>query len=144
MTYVLDTNVLVSGLLTPFSPCGEIVRMVASEALTLCLDARLLGEYAEVLQRPRFQFDGELVATLLDHISHAGVPVAAAPLAVSLPDPDDAAFLAVAIAGGAECLITGNLRHFPARCRQGVTVLSPSDFLDHYRKQLPTSSTRRP
>ncbi len=134
MNVVLDTNVLVSGLLSPFSPCGELVRMVASEALTLCLDARLLGEYAEVLRRPRFQFDGELVATLLDHIAHAGVPVAAVPLAVSLPDPDNAPFLAVALAGGAECLITGNLKHFPARCRQGVAVLSPSDFLAHYRE----------
>ena len=27
---VLDTNVLVAGLLSPFGPCGEIVRMVSS------------------------------------------------------------------------------------------------------------------
>ena len=134
MIVVLDTNVLVSGLLTPFSPCGEIVRMVSSGELTLCLDARLLSEYAEVLRRPHFQFDHELVAALLDHISHAGIPVSASPLVVSLPDPDDAAFLEVAITGAAECLITGNLKHFPARFRQGVTVLSPSDFLAHYRQ----------
>jgi putative PIN family toxin of toxin-antitoxin system len=144
MNVVLDTNVLVSGLLTPHSPCGEIVRMIASDSLTLCLDARLLGEYADVLRRPRFQFDGELVSTLLDHLAHAGIPVAAPPLAEPLPDPDDAAFLAVAIAGKAACLVTGNLKHFPARFRQGVNVLSPKDFLDYYRQQRSGPSNPRP
>lgn len=134
MNVVLDTNVIVSGLLSPFSPCGEIIRMVASDALTLSLDARLLGEYSEVLRRPRFRFDETLVSALLDHIVHAGILVAASPLPEPLPDPDDAAFLAVALAGGAECLITGNLKHFPVRLRQGVTVLSPKDFLDHYQR----------
>lgn len=135
MNVVLDTNVIVSGLLSPFSPCGEIVRMVASDDLTLCLDARLIGEYSEVLRRPRFQFEDALVSALLDHISHAGMLVAASPLPDPLPDPDDAAFLAVAMAGEADCLITGNLKHFPVRLRQGVAVLSPKDFLDHYRQQ---------
>jgi predicted nucleic acid-binding protein len=36
---VLDTNVLVSGLLSPFGAPGEIVRMVSSGALVLCVDA---------------------------------------------------------------------------------------------------------
>ena len=35
MKVVLDTNVLVSGLLTPFGPSGEIVRMVAAGKLIL-------------------------------------------------------------------------------------------------------------
>jgi putative PIN family toxin of toxin-antitoxin system len=143
MKVVLDTNVLVSGLLSPFSPCGEIVRMVTSETLLLCLDARLLGEYSEVLRRPRFRFDSDLVSALLDHLSHAGVLVAASPLVESLPDPDDEAFLSVALAGGAECLITGNLKHFPLRFRQGVRVLSPRDFLDHYRRRGSKPKRRR-
>lgn len=142
MNIVLDTNVIVFGLLTPFSPCGEIVRMTASGELTLCLDARLLGEYSEVLKRPRFQFDSELISALLDHVSHAGIVVSASPLIVSLPDPDDAAFLEVAIEGKAKCLITGNLKHFPSSLRQGVTVLSPKDFLDYYRKHR--TPIRRP
>jgi putative PIN family toxin of toxin-antitoxin system len=134
MNVVLDTNAIVSGLLTPFSPCGEIVRMVSSGELTLCLDARLLGEYSEVLRRPCFEFDGELVSALLDHVFHAGILVSASPLVALLPDPDDAAFLEVAITGNADCLITGNLKHFPSSLRQGVKVLSPRDFLHHYRK----------
>ena len=41
MKIVLDTNVLAAGLLSPFGPCAEIVRMVSSGDLTLCLDARI-------------------------------------------------------------------------------------------------------
>jgi len=132
MNVVLDTNVIVSGLLSPYSPCGDIVRMTASGELTLCLDARLLGEYSEVLKRPHFNFDTELVSAFIDQISHAGVFVSSSPLSSSLPDPDDTAFLEVAIGGNAECLITGNLKHFPSKLRHGIKALSPRDFIDHY------------
>ncbi|NOZ21907.1 MAG: putative toxin-antitoxin system toxin component, PIN family [Planctomycetes bacterium] len=135
MRIVLDTNVLVSGLLSPFGPPAEIMRMVSSGDLTLCLDARLLSEYADVLRRPKFQFEEGKIAALLDQIEHDGLLVAPGPLPQSLPDPDDEAFLAVAIAGDAECLVTGNLDHFPAKLRQKVRVLSPTQFLKFYRNR---------
>lgn len=56
---VVDTNGLVAGLLSAFGPAGEIVRMIASSALSLCFDARILAEYGDVLLRPKFVFDGE-------------------------------------------------------------------------------------
>ena len=61
MKIVLDTNVLVSGLLTPFGPSGEIVRMISAGELILHVDARILSEYQEVLNRPKFQFDKDHV-----------------------------------------------------------------------------------
>jgi putative PIN family toxin of toxin-antitoxin system len=135
MKIVLDTNVLVAGLLSPFGPCGEIVRMVSSGEVTLCFDALILAEYREVLHRSKFGFDKEKVAALLDHIEHCGHTVAASPLRHSLPDPDDEPFLKVAIAGKAVCLVTGNASHFPAKLSQGWKVLSPSRFLTIYKKQ---------
>ena len=48
MKIVLDTNVLVSGLLSPYQAPGEIVRMCSSGTLSICYDARILGEYREV------------------------------------------------------------------------------------------------
>lgn len=140
MNIVLDTNVLVAGLLTPFGPCGEIVRMVSSGELTLSLDARILTEYQEVLDRPKFKFDKDKVATLLDHIEHRGITVASSPLPQPLPDIDDEPFLEVAIAARAICIITGNQVHFPTELCQGVMVLSPSDFLVFYKKQHITTA----
>ena len=136
MKIVLDTDVLVAGLLSPFGPCAEIVRMVSSGELTLYFDARILSEYDEVLRRSRFRFHVDKVVALLEHIEHRGHIVASSPLSNSLPDPGEQPFLEVAVAGQAVCLVTGNLAHFPARVCQGVKVLSPRAFLMFYRKQL--------
>lgn len=135
MKVVVDTNVLVAGLLSPFGPPGEIVRMIASGALCVCIDARILTEYADVLGRPKFQLEAEQVQTLLEQIRMDGLSVAATPLENRLPDPTDEPFLETALAGDAACLITGNLKHFPATKRQGIPVLSPAEFVDLYRKQ---------
>src|ERR1700733_5562204 len=113
MKIVLDTNVLVSGLLQPFGPSGQIVRLVASGELILCHDPRILVEYRDVLFRKKFRFDPERVDALLDQITAEGIPVMARPLAVRLPDPDDEPFLEVALAGAVRCLITGNGKHYP-------------------------------
>jgi len=135
MTIVLDASVLVAGLLSPFGPCGEIVRMVSSGELSLSLDARILTEYQEILDRPKFKFDKDKISALLDHIEHRGLTVAASPLTLSLPDMDDEAFLEVAIASQAECLVTGNQVHFPSELCQGMTVLSSGEFLAFYKKR---------
>jgi uncharacterized protein len=135
---VLDTSVLVSGLLSPYGPPGEIVRMLSSGTLTLCLDARILSEYDEVLARPRFGFDQGAVAALLDFSSGASDTAAADPLPVRLPDRDDEPVLEVAVACGAECLVTGNLAHFPVAAREGVNVVSPAQFTEWYRSRSAT------
>jgi len=136
MRIVLDTNVLVAGLLSPFGPCGEIVRMVSSGELTLALDARILTEYQDVLARPKFNFDQDKVAAILDLIEHHGSIVAASPLKQPLPDPDDKPFLEVAIAAQVACRVTGNHVHFPVASCQGATVLSPTEFLAFYRQHI--------
>lgn len=135
MNIVLDTNVLVAGLLTPYGPCGEIVRMISSGEPTLCFDARILAEYNEVLRRPKFKFDENRVAALLDHLAHHGCTIASRPLTQSLPDTDDEPFLEVALAGRAVCLVTGNKLHFPPKQRQGVKIFSPREFSGFYKKQ---------
>ena len=134
MKIVLDTNVLVAGLLTPFGTCGEIVRMVTSGNLTLCMDARILFEYDDILHRPCFDIEPENADAVLEYIRNTDLPCSTTPLPIELPDPDDSPFLEVAIAGKAECLVTGNLKHYPPRCRQGVPVLSPSEFIEYYKK----------
>jgi hypothetical protein len=59
-----------------------------------------------------------------------------------LPDLDDEPFLEVAIAGRAACLITGNKSHYPHHSRQGIKVLSPSEFIDFYIKARKTQNLR--
>lgn len=130
---MLDTNVLVSGLLSPYGPPGEIVRLVSAGAVTLCLDARIFAEYDEVLARPRLGFDPDDVASLLDYIHFRSEVVASGPLECRLPDPDDEPFLEVAATCAADCLVTGNVAHFPVEARAGVPVFTPAQFMDKLR-----------
>lgn len=134
MRIVLDTNVLVSGLLAPFGKCGEIVRMLTLDKIELCVDARILLEYDDVLHRPKFDIDPHSVDVVMEYIQNTSDFHATSPLDRPLPDEDDNPFLEVALSSAAECLVTGNLKHFPMRCRAGVRVLSPKQFLDEFRE----------
>lgn len=136
MIVVLDTNVLVAGLLSPFGPPASILRLVASGDLCVCHNAATLSEYEAVLRRPRFQFSPQAVEDLLEYIRNYGISVTAQPLPAPLPDPDDEVFLEVARSGGAECLVTGNLRHFPKELRCGVRVVSPREFIEFFRSTV--------
>ena len=133
MKIVLDTNVLVSGLLTPFGASGEIVRMVSAGFLVLYYDSRILLEHQEVLHRPKFQFNKEHIDLLITYIKKNGQVIPAGPLKNRLPDPDDEPFLEVAVAGSVECFITTNTAHYPTQFREGIQVLSPSEFIHYYR-----------
>ena len=135
MRVVIDTNVLVAGLLSPFGRPGDVIRMTAAGSLSLLYDARIMAEYTQVLKRPKFSFSPEHIEALLNQVKAIGVVVASDPLSIRLPDEEDEAFLEVALAGHAECLITGNLKHFPSAARQGTRVLSPAEFLDLYRQR---------
>lgn len=130
MKIVLDTNVLVSGILSPNGPPAAVLRALLTERVTLCFDERIVSEYRDVLTRTRFSFDRNLVEELIGFLEAAGSPTLAAPLAVTLPDPWDQMFIDVAVASEADFLVTGNLKHFPETARAGVHVTSPREFLE--------------
>ena len=129
MKIVSDTNVLVAGLLSSFGPPAQVLQLLLAEKLRLCYDNRILTEYRDVLARPKFAFDGELVAVFLDFLEQAGELVVPTPWPAALPDADDAMFLEVAAAGKADYLVTGNLRHFPSLQRRGIRVATPAEFI---------------
>ena len=134
MKVVLDTNVLVSGLLQPYSIPAEIVRMVSSGVLQLYHDSRILSEYREVLLRPKFSFRESDVEHFLNQVMACGQAVAARPLGFSLPDSDDEVFLEVALSGKAPFLITGNLKHYAVYTGKELKILSPFEFLRVYQE----------
>jgi len=137
MRVVLDTNVLVAGLLSAAGPPGWIVEAVLAGDLEPALDGAIRHEYEEVLRRPEFGFPLARIDDILAALDQFGFVVAAAtPWPISLPDRDDEPFLAVAQASAC-VLVTGNLRHFPMRVREGVAVLSPREFVDRLKRTKP-------
>jgi putative PIN family toxin of toxin-antitoxin system len=132
MIIVLDTNVIVSGILRPYSKAASILRLVATGAITLAYDLRIFSEYRDVLNRPKFSLAKEDIDAFLNQIEQDGVLVSVMPLKFRLPDPEDESFLEVALAGKATALVTGNKRHFPKRKYEGIEILSPAEFLEMF------------
>lgn len=137
MIIVLDTNVLVSALLSPFGPPARILDQVLSMAVQVAYDDRIVSEYSDVLNRPAFGFEPADVKALIDHIVLTGVQTSASPINPrGLPDETDLPFAEVALSGNADVLITGNAEHFRFLEGQGVHVVSPSEFLSIIGRDL--------
>jgi len=133
---VFDTNVVVSGILTPGGPPGRILDAILDGVCRPVLTDGILAEYEEVLCRPKFRFSTDDVQLLLDAIRACALvaPYTPFPLKTPLPDPDDIIFLEAAAALGAP-LVTGNVRHFPRSAIGRVSVLPPASFLNTLANQ---------
>jgi putative PIN family toxin of toxin-antitoxin system len=131
MIIVLDTNVLVSGLIHSGNPPGQIIDRLRSGDISLVLDDRILLEYTDVLGRPYFkryfsEFEKDIILEFIGNDSHR---ILCTKRIKGLPDPDDACFAEVAFASNVP-LVTGNLKHFPPSQCQGLKILTPAECLD--------------
>lgn len=133
MRVVLDTNVVVSGLLTVHGVCAQVIDRMEAGDFGLCVDGRILAEYGEVLARPELVIPPGLQRDFLDFVRCCSERVNPAPLALRLPHKDDRPFIEVAAAAEA-VLVTGNKRHYPKRARGSVTVVDCGVFLDLLRE----------
>jgi uncharacterized protein len=131
---VFDTNVVVSGFLSPAGPPGRIVEWLRNGSVQAVVDDRIMAEYAEVLARPVFRLPVAEVEQVLATIRTQSfwIETAAAHMVRGLPDPDDAPFLECALTAGVP-LITGNARHFPKSAAKDVTVMTPAQFITTFR-----------
>ncbi len=103
---------------------GRIVDLILAGHVSLLVDDRILAEYHDVLRRGRFGFEAKDVDALVAFIHSTAVHILGTPLADRLSDEDDEPFLEVAIAGEADALVTGNVRHFPSRRAQGARIVN--------------------
>jgi len=131
MKVVVDTNVIVAGLLNPNGPPAAILNLMLNGKLQPLFDARILQEYIEVLHREKFGFRPESVDSFIEYVRDDGEYVSAEPTAKTFTDEDDKAFYEVAESGDAQYLITGNKGHFPTDTR----IKSPREFLTEYEKK---------
>lgn len=129
MRLVVDTNVLVAGLLRPDGPPGRILDSILRQSFTVLYDDRILAEYEVVLARRRFGFDPIAIGIFLAFVRDTGERILAPALELRCSDAGDQPFLEVAVEAGAAALVTGNRRHFPSA--SPVPVLTPAELIQH-------------
>jgi putative PIN family toxin of toxin-antitoxin system len=132
---VIDTNVLVSGLLSPNGNEALVILAIHHSWLCPCISEEIVDEYAAVLRRPKFSFPVDEVGAVLSLFRGRGETFAPGSFAASSPDPADTKFLHCALAARADFIVTGNRRDFPAG-RYGMTnVVSAAELLDLITRQ---------
>lgn len=127
--WVLDTNVLVSGVLHPGRAAGELLARAVAGDFTPAYDARILAEYHEVLGRRKFGLPPTLVSGFLNEFMARGTLITPWSTPAGLPDPDDEIFYMVARQSADQIIVTGNHRHFPATKISPVRALTVREAL---------------
>lgn len=133
MKIVIDTNVLISGMLNPSGPPGRIVDLLRSGSLQVVVDDRILSEYTDVLRRKYFlgYFRKSEREDVIEYLSKNSYYTLSRIVTQDMPDEGDVPFLEIALSERVP-LITGNLKHYPERARMGCNVLSPKQFIDRF------------
>jgi uncharacterized protein len=129
---VLDTNVLVSALITPQGASAQLLVELRAGAFELVVSPTLLGELGEVLRRPKFrrivsqpEIDAYVELIRRESIVVDDPSTSAEPLGA---DPDDEYLIDLARAGLVDSLVSGDSHLLALRGR--VPVMSPREFLD--------------
>ena len=128
---VLDTNVIVSALLSKGIPSQIITELVLPKRVLVCLSESVLSEYIEVLNRDKFskyvnfKTQAEIVIARIQEIAVMYIPQITVNL---LSDSSDNKFLELAIAANADYVVTGNTRHFTISEIENTKIMTPTQY----------------
>lgn len=124
---VIDTNVIVSALLSHYDDTATVVimrKIIRGEVIPL-YNERILEEYIEVLNRKKFSFTESMISATLKVIIDYGIILDSIESDISLPDPKDLVFYEVALSQEDSFLVTGNIKHFPKK----PFIVTPTEML---------------
>lgn len=130
MRAVIDTNVLLSGLLWHGVP-HVLLQAVRDGSLTLVSSLALLAELERVIHRPKFDVILARSATSRDRslaeLRQLAEIIEPAPLPQPVcRDPDDDAVLALALAAQADLIVSGDDDLLALGQFQGISIVGPA------------------
>ncbi|MGC1872833.1 MAG: putative toxin-antitoxin system toxin component, PIN family [Acidobacteriaceae bacterium] len=125
---VIDTNVIVSAALKPESLQRTTLLIAITKPCRLYVSPPILEEYGEVLSRRELGIRKGVRLQLLQLMKNQSHMVAPARRLEVTVDPDDNMFLECADAAGADYLITGNQKHFPAFWKK-TKIITSREFI---------------
>lgn len=124
---VIDTNVIISALLSPHSDSSTalIRNHLLDGSIVPLYNEEIYQEYLDVLHRPKFHLPEALIDGILDAISGKGIMLGRTKTEEVFTDPKDVVFYEVALSKEGSYLVTGNTKHFPAT----PMVVTPAELL---------------
>ena len=134
---VIDTNILVSAILTPEGNPAKILKLALQGKLNLIISPAILEEIRQVLRYPKLvklmkknMITLEEVYTFLDKMSKIAVITPGKLDIKAIPDdPSDDMVLSCAVEGEADFIISGDHHLTDLRIFQGIKIVDPAAFL---------------
>jgi len=129
---VIDTNVLVAGLLSNLGASHRLLRLVGDHRWRINVSVPLILEYEQTLKRvcPAATLSGSDIDALMHFLcANANLRLIFFLWRPLLPDPKDEFVLELAVESRADFLVTFNTRDFVGAERFGIRVVSPREFL---------------
>jgi uncharacterized protein len=133
---VLDTNVLVSALLFKGRVSG-FVTLWQQGKLAPLLSKETFEELNKVLTYPKFSLDREEIRGIVEDEVLPFFEIVE-PIEGVCPDPDDDPFIACAVSGGAEFVVSGDGQLVGLKQYKRVRFVTPSEFLKRFASAEPT------
>lgn len=136
---ILDTNVLVSALISKGIPSQIIYDLVFGKLVSVCISDAIIGEYVEVLSREKFakytdfKINAEIVLLKIENLGTLFNPTQHIDLIKDLPDNR---FLELALESKADFLVTGNNNDFNFDEIGGTKIISPKDYWNLYKPEF--------
>lgn len=135
MRAIIDTGVLVSALIRSQGIPGAVLRALAGNRFTAIYTTEMLVEMVDVLGRAKFRtkyhVQADDIATLIQLIRLRGELVIPTEPVAACRDPKDDKFLAAALAGQADCIVSGDDDLLVLSPFRGIPILRPAEFLAH-------------
>lgn len=132
---ILDTNVIIAGLISRGIPHLILTESLIENDIQLCISDKLLEEYFDVLNRPKFTkypdfvLNAELFLIEIERIAMRFEPKIKLNL---ISDIDDNMILELADECNADFIITGNSNDFTFSQYKDTQIVSPKEFWDFY------------
>jgi putative PIN family toxin of toxin-antitoxin system len=138
MRLVLDTNVLISGLLYPGGPPSRLVKAWRAGAFDLVISDFVIDELTRIWTHlaSRLKASPNDLADLIDtfglraELLRIDATMLAQASTAGLRDPDDLPVLALLIGSGADYLVTGDKDLLALA--DAYPILAPADFVDRF------------
>ena len=132
MRLILDTNVLLSALLSPLGAPAKLLDAWERKMFTLVASDVLIEELRDVAARPFFRSRlrasaSELLGAGLRDFSFYCRDLPSGPIA---PDPKDSYLLAMAEAGHADFLVTGDKELLSLKHHKSTRIVTPAAMIE--------------
>ena len=136
MKAVVDTNIVFAALANPKGAAFKILQRFFQKQFDWVNSPQTLDEYQGVLSVSQ-KISPASLQIFLHLLQKRSILIQIADALHVCKDPDDDKFLETAIAGGADFLVTKNLKHFPHKSYQGVRLVNVATFLKELEKVFP-------